>query len=247
MIRPRYITPIDLKIPYGLTKADAEADAVFHQYLDLFGKKTGLERDQILALSLFSGALFELEFTYSQAKTWETSLCYFPRSICFGRNQIDQRWQTLEDIDLQGPILDYGCGAGFLAAYLKVKTGHRVYAYDTPGNQASLAKEFLTEFDVDWHEEGNHYGTILCYNVLEHIADPVAEVYRMRSMCDHLYTNIGLSGEKADIADLAPETEVEKVVKMCYAAGELLPLDGCNTVEEGYSRILGLSTEATSR
>ena len=78
-----------------------------------------------------------------------------------------------------GRVLDVGCGAGGTGPALRAAGAERLVGVELDLTAAELARAAYDEVHVGRAEEvvpalGEEFDTVLCYDVLEHLADPAA-------------------------------------------------------------------------
>jgi SAM-dependent methyltransferase len=78
-----------------------------------------------------------------------------------------------------GRVLDVGCGAGGTGPALRAAGAERLVGVELDPGAAELARAEYDDVHVGRAEEvvpalGEEFDTILCYDVLEHLADPAA-------------------------------------------------------------------------
>ena len=78
-----------------------------------------------------------------------------------------------------GRVLDVGCGAGGTGLALRAAGAERLVGVELDPGAAELARAEYDEVHVGRAEEvvpalGEEFDTVLCYDVLEHLADPAA-------------------------------------------------------------------------
>lgn len=78
-----------------------------------------------------------------------------------------------------GSVLDVGCGSGAAAGPLREAGAERIVGIELHAPAAELAQEVYDEVHAGPAEEivaalAGRFDTILCYDVLEHLADPAA-------------------------------------------------------------------------
>ena len=116
------------------------------------------------------------------------SLFYEQKSEVYGiSDEIGPAMKViLEVIKNRGlKILDVGCARGNLGRYLKER-GNFVYGVEISKTMGTEAKNFLDdvvigdieEIDLPWPR--NFFDVIVCNNILEHLFDPKATLFKLR-------------------------------------------------------------------
>lgn len=83
-----------------------------------------------------------------------------------------------------GDVLDIGCGAGGVGAGLRREPGERLVGIEINPEQARLAAEHYDEVIVGaapqaLDDVAGRFRTVLCYDVIEHLADPAPLLERL--------------------------------------------------------------------
>lgn len=156
-----------------------------------------------------------------QGKSHYTSSVMLPlRNAFYGASVISDRMSTIAPLQIQEPILDYGCGIGFMLWGLKKAGYSNLHGYEVPGAQHQVLVEASNQakFNVDIPQQPK---TIFCIHVLEHLEDPKSELVKLRSMLapgGKLYANCITANKNEHIADLADRIEINEDLK---SRGEL--------------------------
>lgn len=164
---------------------------------------------------------------------YRTSLIPPIRNMWYSAANIEWRWKQLKlHHKLVEPILDYGCGVGFTAVWLKEVGEHEnVWGWDVPGLQQRICAEAFRMKEIEWWNEHtpNRFGTIICLNVLEHVCDPLYVLQHLREMTPNLIANCDVGEDGDHVASV--DTRMA-VVKELVEAGQHFGLDGPMKWEE---------------
>ena len=83
--------------------------------------------------------------------------------------------------EINGPVLDAGCGRGVVAAYL-IERGRRIAAFDASevavGHARSLGVE-ASVLDLEKNDPPGQYAAALCLDILQHSPHPLALLGRI--------------------------------------------------------------------
>jgi hypothetical protein len=121
-------------------------------------------------------------------------------------------------MELNQPLLDYGCGVGFLLVYLKKMGFKNLYGYELHGPQHRVMSEVFRYNGIKvWKNEKME--TVLCSHVLEHVDDPEALLEKLRGIGNQLYAGCD---ESIDPAHIAPGEVRKRVNASLKENGELI-------------------------
>lgn len=105
---------------------------------------------------------------------------------------IDPHWADAQMVKLIGTnkrVLEIGCASGHFGKYLKNKAGCKVWAFEIDARLAELASPHYEKVYVGDIQQENvfdqlavkEFDVILCSNVLEHTADPLPVLKRLKN------------------------------------------------------------------
>jgi methyltransferase family protein len=180
-------------------KYSAEAAEVWNLYADEFEKRWGIPRDVSAVIGARSKSLYAAEFMERGTRTYRDSVVLPIRNAFYSASQIDERWKVLKDMNLREPILDYGCGVGFQLVWLKRHGFKRLYGHELPGVQHKVMKSMFIKHGIQqW--KCRFVNTVLCFNVLEHVKDPVALLEKLQMVGRRVIANICVDHDASHIA-----------------------------------------------
>lgn len=219
----------------GAPPCSAAANEVFDSFHTALNEMVPITKAELVLTGYLSGWMSDLNYKLMELPDYDNSVGHAIRNLVFGYFLSDKRWEFLQHLPLEEPILDFGSGSGFFPAYLSLVTGKRVYSHDLPGAHTKLAARVLPQFDVHpW--SGEDVTTIVTYNVLEHFVDPYAQLLTLRKLTPTVYANIDL--QINDVQDKALRPSGIRTVTSLREKGHLLPLDGRTSLEESYADLL---------
>jgi SAM-dependent methyltransferase len=160
--------------------------------------------------------LFAAEFSELGPASYKQSVVLAIRNAYYQAYNIDKRWNQLKEFELREPILDYGCGVGYLCAWLKSKGFKTVYGYDLPGIQFDIAKRAGV---VPWDKQP--VNTILCLNVLEHIEEPKKLLRELIETGARVIANV--DDDTSEVSHIASAEDVKECKRIIQCAGQLFP------------------------
>ena len=98
-----------------------------------------------------------------------------------------------------------------LLLYLKDQGFTDLYAHDLPGVQHDVMEAVMTANGVkQW--DGGKVGTVLCFNMLEHVANPVEVLSMFYSIGDRVIANADM--DRDEKSHVAPVEELKKCRRM---------------------------------
>lgn len=167
----------------------------------------------------FGGVIFSAEYAEHGSTAYKNSLILPLRNAYYSACCIERRWADLQKLDLPEPILDYGCGVGFMLRWLAELGFQQLYGFELDGVQKRVTKEYLESHGVlHWEGEPPTFGTVLCFNVLEHLEEPLKTLEWLRTLSPNVIANCALDLDKPQHA--APVGELEKVLESLHEHGE---------------------------
>jgi hypothetical protein len=185
-----------------------DVKSILAEYAVWMAAKLDLDVDFMLNLGVSAKPLLGAEFTYGGTDMYKNSVILPIRNLVYTASVMDLRADTLDDIKLDEPILDYGCGVGFTLLYLKRRGYKELYGYEVPGVQCELATEYLDAHGIKMGVPDKP-GTVMCNNVLEHVESPMETLGYLRAMGGRLLANCC---DTDDIDHIAPTEERRAVI-----------------------------------
>lgn len=172
---------------------------IYSEYLNVFNQLWGLTSDDCTRVGACR-RLFPAEFMEQGPAAYATSIISPLRNAFYSCYVTDGRWEKkFSKLDMQQPILDYGCGVGFLLVYLKRMGFDDLYGYEVPGPQHRVMAEMFKYNGIRiWG--GERMRTVVCSHVLEHVEDPENLLDKLRNIGDCLYANCDDSSDPCHIA-----------------------------------------------
>lgn len=197
---------------------------LWRDYADIFRRRWGIEMKSAAYLGAESKSVFAAEFRERGARAYRDSIILPIRNAAYACTVVRHRWRILQGLDLKPPILDYGCGVGVTAIWLKMK-GLDSCGYELPGVQRKVMKDAFKMHGVgEWH--GGPVETVLCLNVLEHVRNPLALLRRLQKIGKRVVANPGKEDDDhLDEPHIAPRGQLEKCRAIMEAEGGLFVSD----------------------
>ena len=206
-----------------------DVEEIYRAYSDKAQQLTNLSFAEVMMAGHLGGAITNGEAAIAPDNGYPTGLAHTLRNMIFGMLTTDKRWDILKNKELPLPILDYGGGVGILSCFLSTKFEDQVYHYDQPGLQTEFSSSLLKQYGVKpWN--GESVGTVLLYNVLEHIKEAKDLVTSLEKVSNKLYAT--LDYRSGDATDVLSENDGKELVRQLYKKGQLLPCDGSSVLEE---------------
>lgn len=194
-----------------------DAADVWNVYANEFKERWGIDHAVSAVVGARSKSIFAAEFHEHGAKSYKSSVILPIRNAFYAASQADERWEKLSGAALVEPILDYGCGVGVQLLWLKRHGFRDLYGHELPGIQRSIMASVFQKHGINvW--AGEPVKTILCLNVLEHVADPVAMLTGLMKEGRRVIANICTDHDSPHIA---PHDKLEECRKMLEASGGL--------------------------
>ena len=179
---------------------DPTAQDIWLEYASYFNNKWRLKYDDIVDIGRTGDVVFSAEFSEHGVNAYRTSIVQPIRNAYYNSHRIVRRSANFDHFEIVEPVLDYGCGCGFVLRWLQLEHGlTELYGTDVEGVQSSVFREFFADKGVKWwarDDKPTKFGTIICLNVLEHIDNPTEVLTYLRSMCSNLIANCDESDEK---------------------------------------------------
>ena len=183
---------------------------IYCEYLDIFYKLFGLTKIDCLAVG-YTHNYVEAEWAMQGKGFYQNSILLPLRNAFYSANATEKRWDTnFSKLELEVPLVDYGCGVGFLLVYLRhMGVEGRLMGWELPDTpQHKVMEAMFKHYDIGIWDDTTHVSTIICNHVLEHLDDPVGKVTTLRSMCNQLYANCEETEDTAHVAPMAIRRQV---------------------------------------
>lgn len=197
------------------------AGEIWREYADLFQRRWGIDHEVSAVIGARSKSVCHAEFAERGKACYGTSVLLPIRNAFYAASVMDARWPALKAIGLEEPILDYGCGVGFQLLWLKRHGLDRLFAYELPGVQREIMLEITGTHGIGiWDRSA--VSTVICTNVLEHVARPLALLKRLLAIGKRVIANVCVSH---DAAHIAPHDQLEQCRAMLEERGTLYAAD----------------------
>lgn len=186
--------------------------AIYRDYLSVFEGQFGLSRGLADMLAHYGEEACEAEFRAIGSRVYTGSLLTCVRNAMYQAAVVEERYERLIQLGIKTPVLDYGCGVGFLCRYLESRGIEPCYGYELSGLQTKVAGAAGVML---WTRQP--VATVTCFNVLEHESDPVMMLNRLRQY-GRVIANI-CTGKKH--AHIASEDKLMECKRMLESDGGL--------------------------
>jgi SAM-dependent methyltransferase len=213
---------------------DPIALELWEEYLSIFIREFRLNpqlREFIQLLGGVGAELFSAEFLFGGPEVYKYSIIQAIRNAWHNTTVIHRRWQVCKELEIKEPVLDWGCGVGYMMRYFQEQGIEDVYGWDISPVQCHI----MNKVGVATMEKDRKFNTIFCVNMLEHLENPMETLEMLRNMGAKVYANCDIT---EDIPHITPMKERIKVVRSLHKHGELLPLDVSGKTEDHYAAIL---------
>ena len=191
------------------TEMSKDAERIYDLYQVEFNRRWGIDSIWSELIGGSGKQLFAAEFSEHGEEAYRRSVVLPIRNAYYQAHVADERWETLSKLKLSEPILDYGCGVGYLCSWLKSRGFNKVYGYDLSGIQFDVAKSVGV---VPWNKEP--VNTILCINVLEHLEKPKELLRELIETGARIIANVCEDeGEKSHVASIADMKECKRIIQ----------------------------------
>jgi methyltransferase family protein len=217
-----------LETPVGLVTVpapdwDPRITRIYMEYFDLFRARC---HDWTLTDFYLAGlagrSLIEAEYTEHGPDYYRTSLAIAVRNVFYQACRMTERWRILRGMGLREPILEFGCGVGFMLRWFQEHGLHNLAGLEVPGFQRSLVEPYLARHGILMPEAlTGRWGTIVCINVLEHLPDPMATLTELRAHTDHVIANC--DDHDGPGHDASTRDARQAVIASLRSKGELFP------------------------
>lgn len=205
------------------------AQEIYSDYLQIFEELWGLAPERSVILGEHGNGLFEAEYKEHGADVYEYSIIQPIRNAWYNCSVMQPRWDHwLSKLNLDGPILDYGCGVGFQLAWLDEYGHEDLYGLDMGMNMKVLREMAKRRPALKPIVGGTpiltdlRFGTIFCVHVLEHVPFPMDLLEDLRGLLapgGKLWAGCVLDEGHGHVA---ARGEREKVIESLRAEGELI-------------------------
>ena len=206
------MSEIQLVFPLSWTPL---AKKVWGYYADAFHRLWDIDVEASALLGAFGRKIADAEFIEHGPKMYEMSVAQPIRNAFYMAGDIEGRWVKLRDRGIKEPVLDWGCGVGFTLKWMRELGFLGLWAYEPPGIQ----RKVISEVGINMVPDRPRPSTILCINVLEHLANPWATLDYLRSLGGRLIANIDTGESKQHIA---PQYIRQQIAQSLKQNGESL-------------------------
>jgi len=186
--------------------------AIWDEYADIFNQFWGIDKHKAMLIGFAGGDISEIEYQEYGDRVYTKSVITPIRNAFYSCADIDKRWERLKEGGrLKEPILDYGCGVGTLLRFLQWKGYEGVYGYELPGLQTRV----MDAMSIPRWDRNTPYkfGTVICTNVLEHLADPWHTLNYLRCLSDNVIADCDENDQPDHIAPMSVRREINKSLK----------------------------------
>lgn len=192
--------------------------AILREYHDIFERRFNIGHKASYDIGAHGKALFAAEYTANGGDAYTRSVVLPIRNAFYNAGQIDARWAFLSKMRIEEPVLDYGCGVGFMLLWMERIGYRRLYGYELPGVQHDVMAEAFKAHGVAQWAPDEPVETILCINVLEHVPDPVGKLHYLKSLAKRVIANVCMDDDSPHVAK--PES-LERCAKLLKGWGTL--------------------------
>ncbi len=198
----------------------------WHDYCDIFKSLWGFDRSICEYIALCGGLLFEAEYHEHGEAAYSRSVCLPIRNAFYQMFMMNTRWPKLREMGLATPLLDYGCGSGFLVRWLSVRGYTNLYGFEPPGIQREVMKRAfrdIPEQALVWYKDNpSSFKTIVCLNVLEHVESPMILLEYFYTMTNRVIADICIDEDDHEqTPHIAPKDELRECRKILVKKGSL--------------------------
>jgi len=220
----------------------------WNDYCEIFKSRWGLDKIICEYIALFGGGLFEAEYSEHGEGAYARSVCLPIRNANYQTAMIRERWPALREMGLATPLLDYGCGCGFLVRWLSGRGYKDLYAYEPPGIQREIMKEAFAGRDITClvcpptadKVVPDKFKTIICLNVLEHVEKPMEMLEYFYSMSNRVIADICIDKEEhAQGPHIAPKDELRECRKILIKRGSLFDIEPHTNIRDRIKKDYG--------
>ena len=186
------------------------------------------------------GELCDMEFTARGLASYSDSVIIPFRNALYQMFMLEKRWEHLREMGIMEPVLEYGCGVGLLLLHLKRVGKNDLYGYELPGIQQEIMAEAFRRHGIKvWDDSMDiRFNTVICINVLEHVADPVRLLRKLYKLSNRVIANICIDPDDhkqiPHIANPDALRECEKVLRSRNSLYEYEPYGQTHTKEVRY-------------
>lgn len=216
----------------------------WNDYCEIFKSRWGFDKILCEYIALCGGDLFEAEYSEQGESAYTNSVCLPIRNASYQMFMIKYRWPKLREMGLAKPLLDYGCGSGFLLKWLWQVGHENLYGFEPPGIQREIMTEVFKEKDIMvWDEKyPNKFKTIICLNVLEHVEGPMKMLEYFYSMSNRVIADICIDeDEHEQTPHIAPKEELFECRKILVRKGTLFDHEPHTSIQDRITKHYGPS------
>jgi hypothetical protein len=186
---------------------------LWKMYGDVFRRRWGFDEWICEYIGIAGGEVFEAEFKERGPSSYTDSVVIPIRNALYQMFLISTRWPRLHEMGLATPILDYGAGVGYLSLWLWSKGYENLYCYEPPGIQREIMKDVFEDRGVSvWDEKTpDHFSTVVCINVLEHVENPMALLEKLYGLSNRVIADVCIDeDDKLQGPHIAPKDELRE-------------------------------------
>lgn len=190
------------------------SESILGEYIAAFTRRWGMTRDEVIDIGCAGKTLFAAEFKERGPHAYIDSVVLPIRNACYMAAKMESRWDGFSKFTINQPVLDYGCGVGFMLMWLNRIGFTRLYGHELLGIQRDVMLEVCKPHGIRPWGDGEKVDTVLCMNVLEHLKHPVEELVRMKSLGKQVIANVCLDeDDEPHIAPMEARLECARLLK----------------------------------
>lgn len=213
--RQRKVPAIAKPDNFNTVLISRRAGEIWQQYCAIFKQRWDLSEDACYNIGLYGKTLASAEFIEHGDACYSSSVVQPIRNAYYNSGRIDYRWERIGRMGIEEPVLDYGCGVGFLLLWMKRVGFTRLYGHELEG----VTKRVATDAGIEWWKPGYKVSTVLCINVLEHLPDPVGTLLYLKNFSPCVIANTNM--DRHEDQHIAPEAELTRCTEMLREWGTL--------------------------
>lgn len=182
------------------------AAEIWNEYAAEFQRRWGIDNEVSAIIGARSKTVWAAEYAENGDLAYRTSVILPIRNAFYAASAIDKRWDVLRGMQLEEPILDYGCGVGYQLLWLRRQGFRQLFGYEVQGVQRKVLVAMTEKRNIHmWKNE--KVATVLCTNMLEHVSDPVGMLNKLLDTGKRVIANVCMS---RDASHIAPYEELDK-------------------------------------
>lgn len=193
---------------------------IWKEYAAIFKSRWGINEIESWFIGSYSKKLFAAEFRERGRQVYHDSLLIPIRNAWYASHVTEMRWKNFtERFRITEPILDYGCGVGFLLVFLSEIGFTELYGYELGGIQRDIFLDMAIPRGIKHEESPPNISTTFCLNVLEHVQDPVTLLKKLKRNSAQVIANICM--DRDDSPHIAPLESLKQCKSMLEEWGTL--------------------------